>query len=126
MILQYHSTGMGLLALLPLLPFTIAAPALNRRAINTIQDGSQVSGKTYDYVIAGGGLAGSVIASRLSENSTRSILVIEAGFDQENNPIVTSKSYEYRREIILRMYIWLYKLITFRRFKLSKSVRYGH
>lgn len=34
---------------------------------------------TYDYVIVGGGTAGLVVASRLAENSSLSIAVIEAG-----------------------------------------------
>lgn len=34
---------------------------------------------TYDYVIVGGGTAGLTVASRLAENSSLSIAVIEAG-----------------------------------------------
>ncbi|EME46862.1 hypothetical protein DOTSEDRAFT_126520 [Dothistroma septosporum NZE10] len=34
---------------------------------------------TYDYVIVGGGLAGSVVASRLTEHSNASVALVEAG-----------------------------------------------
>lgn len=33
----------------------------------------------YDYIVAGGGTAGSVVAARLAENPDTSVLVIEAG-----------------------------------------------
>ena len=35
--------------------------------------------KSYDYVIAGGGLAGLVLAARLSDDGKTTVLVIEAG-----------------------------------------------
>jgi hypothetical protein len=89
-------THSSLLVLLSL-PLTLAAPATKGRprtrnplAKRTLYytDGGQVSNKNYDYVIAGGGLTGVVLAKRLSEDASKTILLIEAGYDQENNPEV--------------------------------------
>lgn len=46
-------------------------------------DPSRVNGKTYDYVVVGAGVGGSVTASRLAESPNTRVLLIEAGLSNE-------------------------------------------
>ncbi|CAO2652268.1 Nn.00g005510.m01.CDS01 [Neocucurbitaria sp. VM-36] len=53
--------------------FTIAVAATVKGHLGTLE------GKTYDYIIVGGGLSGLVVANRLTEDERVSVLVIENG-----------------------------------------------
>jgi len=54
-----------------------------------------VRGEVFDYVIAGAGTAGLVVANRLSARSGVSVAVIEPGDDLRNDPNVTSIDFNF-------------------------------
>ena len=54
----------------------VGLPSQNVLADN---DDADSESATYDYVVVGGGLAGLVIAERLSEDTSKDVAVVEAG-----------------------------------------------
>jgi choline dehydrogenase-like flavoprotein len=44
--------------------------------------------QSFDYVVIGGGTAGLVVASRLTEDAAVKVLVVEAGGDRTKDPLV--------------------------------------
>ncbi|KAI0364915.1 alcohol oxidase [Pilatotrama ljubarskyi] len=72
-----------------------AVPHTQKRASSGItSDPTSANGKTYDYIVVGGGLTGTTVAARLAENSAMTVLMIEAGGDDRTNSQVYD-IYEY-------------------------------
>lgn len=70
-------------------PFTLTTSLYARGIAN---DGAAINGRSFDYVVVGGGTSGLTAAHKLSEDSSKSVLVIEAGGDPRQNDKITDYS----------------------------------
>ncbi|KAF8961146.1 hypothetical protein BDZ97DRAFT_1940106 [Flammula alnicola] len=72
----------------------VASPALQKRTSGVTTSAAAANGQTFDYIVVGGGLTGTTVAARLAEDSTVTVLMIEAGADNRDDPRVYD-IYEY-------------------------------
>ncbi|KAG8625609.1 hypothetical protein KVT40_006010 [Elsinoe batatas] len=78
---NFLASAVQLVSFASLLNTVTALPGHGRYIPRQVTD-EQARGQTYDYIIAGGGLSGLVVANRLTENPRVKVLVIEyGGFD---------------------------------------------
>ncbi|WVR08765.1 hypothetical protein IAU60_005823 [Kwoniella sp. DSM 27419] len=116
-----------LLALLPLLPLALGSldeeglkhphnvrnPHRRQLKRSITSNASQVDGKSFDFVIAGGGVAGLTLAARLSEWSNVTVLCVEAGGDGSDvEDKIDTPGYSYLNSLTGSAYDWAYNTVS--------------
>ena len=66
----------------------LASPLERRAPSGVTTDPNTANGKTFDYIVVGGGLTGTTVAARLAENSGVTVLLVEVGADNRKDPRV--------------------------------------
>ncbi|KAH7355004.1 choline dehydrogenase-like protein [Rhexocercosporidium sp. MPI-PUGE-AT-0058] len=71
-------------------PFCSAEPTSHNQAIQRSEE--PANGTVYDYIIIGGGTSGLTVADRLTEDGSKSVLVIEYGYVDNGSDILIPPS----------------------------------
>ncbi|OJT13666.1 Glucose oxidase [Trametes pubescens] len=74
---------------------TLLAHPVRAHISGITTDPASANGKMFDYIIVGGGTAGTAVAARLAENPTLTILMVEVGGDNRTNPDVLNPLHQY-------------------------------
>ncbi|VDC04865.1 unnamed protein product [Peniophora sp. CBMAI 1063] len=79
-----------------------------------------IKGKTFDYVVVGGGTAGLTLAVRLSENANKTVLCLEAGGENLNDPAILRPA-SWASHLNNDKYDWAHKTVAQ---KFSDNIQY--
>lgn len=63
---------------------------------------------SFNYIVIGGGTAGMVVATRLSEDPNVTVLVVEAGADKSSDPAVLTPAL-FSTQIGKPEYDWMFR-----------------
>ncbi|AAW46800.1 hypothetical protein CNBM0790 [Cryptococcus deneoformans B-3501A] len=94
------------------LPHNLHHPYRRSLKRSITSDASSINGESFDFVIAGGGVAGLTLAARLSEWSNVTVLCIEAGGDGSNyEDQIDIPGYSYLNSLTGTAYDWAYNTV---------------
>lgn len=91
---MFKLTCLQLVSIALAIATTGASPSLHKRASGVTTSAATANGQTFDYIVVGGGLTGTTVAARLTEDPTVTVLMIEVGADNRNDSRVFD-IYEY-------------------------------